>query len=217
MIKVMAQNSIMLLFLTSIMLNGCSSVNDASSYTSNAQSVALAHNNTYYRPLFIQNYVDSMTDSLIVNDQYRKIKRGKIAVGTIGMIDTLALANNNNHPLAQLGLKLQEGLMSSLLNRGYKVIEYRRTNNILVRGDQDQMLSRELAHLRTERELNYYLTGTIAYQESGAAISLRIIDLANDQVSAATTKFIPIDVFWQRRQVNEYNGMLYRDSYQGAN
>lgn len=170
-----------------------------------------------YRPLFIQNYIDSMADSLIVNDQYRKIKRGKIAVGTIGMIDTLTLTNNNTHPLAQLGLKLQEGLMTSLLNRGYKVVEYRRTKNIIVRGNQDQMLSRELAHLKAERELNYYLTGTIAYQENGAAISLRIIDLANDEVSAATTKFIPIDVFWQHRQVTEYNGMIYRDSSQGAN
>jgi len=194
-----------------LMLSACSSTNTVSTYepTHRQQSS--------YRPLFIQNYIDSMADSLIVNDQQRKIKRGKIAVGTIGMIDTLTLSNNNTHPLAQLGLKLQEGLMTSLLNRGYKVVEYRRTKNIVVRGDQDQMLSRELADLRAERELNYYLTGTIAYQENGAAISLRIIDLANDEVAAATTKFIPIDVFWQHRQMTEYNGMLYRDSSQGAN
>jgi hypothetical protein len=187
------------------MLPACSSSPEPSNWQEN---ITYSHS----RPLFIQNYIDAMTDSLIVSDENHRIKRGRIAVGSIGMIKTLMLSEDAHHPLNMLGLKLQDGLMSSLLNRGYKVIEYHRTKNIIIRDDQDQMLSRTIDDLKGNQELNYFLTGTIAYQEGGASISLRIIDLNDDQVSAATTKFIPIDVFWGQRQVTGYNGMIYRNS-----
>lgn len=169
-----------------------------------------------YRTQFIQNYVDSMADSLIVNDQYDRIKRGRVAIGSIGMIDTLKLSEDKAHPLNLLGLKLQDGLMTSFLNRGYQVVEYHRAKHIIIRDNQDSMLTREIGHLKQEQNFSYFLTGTIGYQEDGASISLRIIDLENDQVSAATTKFIPIDVFWKQRQVTSYNGMLYRTSPTGG-
>jgi hypothetical protein len=191
-----------------VILGACSSIQNPNQ-GSRFQSTPV------YRTQFIQNYIDSMADSLIVNDEYNRIKRGRIAVGTIGMIDTLELTDDKYHPLSLLGLKLQDGLITSFLNRGYKVVEYRRAKNIIVRDDQDQMLTRSLDLLKAEQDLHYFLTGTIAYQENGASISLRIIDLGNDQVSAATTKFIPVDVFWDKRKVTTYNGMLYRNTPSG--
>ncbi|MGL1957821.1 MAG: FlgO family outer membrane protein [Colwellia sp.] len=193
-----------------LLLGACSSVSHE----------PIEHKNHYQhyvnRSQFIQNYVDAMADSLIVNDHYDRIKRGRVAIGTIGMIDTLKLSEDNTHPLNLLGLKLQDGLITSFLNRGYKVVEYRRAKNIIIRDNQDLMLTREIEYLQQDQNLSYFLTGTIAYQENGASVSLRIIDIENDQVSAATTKFIPIDVFWDRRQVTSYDGMIYRNSHSGG-
>jgi len=173
----------------------------------------ITHNQSRdYRVQYIQNYIDSMADSLIVNDHYDRIKRGRIAVGSIGLIDTLKLSEDKTHPLDILGLTLQDGLMSSFLNRGYKIVEYHRSRSIIIRNNQDLMITREIKHLKQDQDIAYFLTGTIAYQENGASVNLRIIDLENDQISAATTKFIPMNVFWNSRQVTNYNGMLYRNS-----
>jgi TolB-like protein len=199
-------------FLLCALINGCSS-----------PSPRIVERTTYqpnhtHQAQFIQNYIDSMTDSLIVSDHFYSIKKGRVAVGSIGMINTLKLSDDKTHPLNLLGLTLQDGLMTSLLNRGYLVVEYHRSKNIIIRDNQDLMLTRELEYLKQDQALSYFLTGTIAYQENGASVSLRIIDLENDQISAATTKFIPINVFWNNRNVTNYNGMLYRtNSYKGSN
>ncbi len=174
------------------------------------------HQHSVSHSQFIQHYVDEMADALIVNDHFDRIKRGRVAIGSIGMIDTLKLSEDQTHPLNLLGLKLQDGLITSFLNRGYKVVEYRRAKNIIMHDNQDLMLTREIKHLKEEQKFSYFLTGTIAYQEDGASVNLRVIDLKSDLVSAATTKFIPIDVFWQHRQVTQYDGMIYRTSYTGG-
>ncbi|MFT5760549.1 MAG: hypothetical protein ACI9LM_005336 [Alteromonadaceae bacterium] len=203
-------SKITLYFLVLLTLGACSSV----SREAKEDERSIYHST--YRPQFIQNYINSMADSLIVNDKYDRIKRGRLAIGSIGMIDTLKLSEDKTHPLNLLGLTLQDGLMASFLNRGYQVVEYHRTKNIIIRDNQDLMLTREIKYLKQDQNLGYFLTGTIGYQEDGASVNLRIIDLQNDQVLAATTKFIPIDVFWNKRQVNSYEGMLYRSSPAGG-
>lgn len=193
-------------FLLCALISGCSSL-----------SPKVVERTTYqpihtHQAQFIQTYIDSMTDSLIVSDHFYNTKKGRVAVGSIGMINTLKLSDDETHPLNLLGLTLQDGLMTSLLNRGYLVVEYHRSKNIIIRDNQDLMLTRELEYLKKDQALNYFLTGTIAYQENGASVSLRIIDLENDQISAATTKFIPINVFWSNQGVTSYNGKLYRNN-----
>ncbi|MBL0711165.1 MAG: hypothetical protein JJV99_09175 [Colwellia sp.] len=198
-----------LYYIFAIFLTACSSTDQK---TTIEEQPIIPHQHRDYSVQYIQNYIDSMADSLIVNDHYDRIKRGRIAIGSIGLIDTLKLSEDKTHPLDMLGLTLQDGLMTSFLNRGYKVVEYHRARNIIIRDNQDLMLTREIKHLKQDQNIAYFLTGTIAYQENGASVNLRIIDLENDQVSAATTKYIPMNVFWNSRQVTNYNGMLYRNS-----
>lgn len=189
-----------------LLIQGCTSSFGNHSYL---MEPLQKHQQYYNRSMFIQSYVDSMADALVVNSQ-GSLKKGRIAVGTITRIDTFQLESSQGHPLHYLGLQLQESLMTAFLQRGYRVVEYRRANNIIIKAEQDQMLSRSIEDLKQQQDFHYFLTGTIKYQENGAAINLRIIDLANNEVNSASTKFIPKDVFWDQRRVNMVNGHLYR-------
>ncbi|QJR81079.1 hypothetical protein CA267_009950 [Alteromonas pelagimontana] len=155
--------------------------------------------------------VEDIADSL-VHSSSRPIHKGRIAVGTIGQIDTLRLEENRHHPLTFLGLKLQDSLMVALQNRGLRVVDYKRSANVIIHSTEDQMLSRELKHLGQSKQLDYFLSGTISYQENGATISLRMVDLLDDELVAATNDFVPIDIFFPPHRVTEYNGRIYRDS-----
>jgi len=195
------------LFINFFVLCSCSN------FSEQRKEQIIHHNsNLTYRPLFIQNHVDAMSDSLVAHSQ-KNFKSGRIAIGSITMIDTFKINKDLTHPLHMLGNQIQESLMTSLLQRGYHVVEYRRSKDIGIHNNFDQMLTRELDKLNDTDEFSYFLTGTVKYQENGAAVNLRVIDLLNNEVVSATTKFIPLDVFWDNRQVNSINGMLYRNSY----
>jgi len=194
-----------LLFNTLFVLCSCSS------FSEQKKEQKIYNNNFTYRPMFIQNHVDAMSDSLVAHSQ-KSFKIGRTAIGSITMIDTFKINKDLTHPLFMLGNQLQESLMTSLLQRGYQVVEYRRSKDIIIHNNYDKMLTRKLNKLNNTDEFNYFLTGTIKYQENGAAVNLRVIDLLNNEVVSATTKFIPLDVFWDYRQVSSINGMLYRNS-----
>lgn len=162
------------------------------------------------RAMFIQSYVDAMADAIIVNG-VEEMKMGRIAVGSITMIDSFQLAQDKTHHLNFLGLQIQESLMTALLKRKYRVVEFRRSNDILIRDNYDQMLSREIEALNDKNEFHYFLTGTLKYQDNGAIVNLRMIDLTNNEVVSATTKLVPNDVFWPKNRVVSHNGLLYRN------
>lgn len=175
---------------------------------------SVKHQRVYqtYRPMFIQHHVDTLADSLVAHSQ-KNFKLGRIAIGSIAMLDTLKVESDNTHQLAKLGTQLQESLMTSMLQRGYRVVEYRASNDIIIHESQDQMLTRDLNQLTAVDEFNYFLTGTIKYQENGAVVNVKVIDLLDNELVSASTKFIPADVFWDNRQATSTDGMLYRSSY----
>lgn len=196
---------------------GCSSFHQTPDEVKAAQSgrqVAYPGPATYgaSRPMFIQNYVDGMADALVAYSR-QNFKLGRTAIGSITLIDSLDIEQDANHPLAQLGNQVQESLNSSLAQRGYSVVEYRRSQHLIIHPDHEQMLTRDLTKLADSENFNYFLTGTIKYQENGAVVNLRVIELEGNEVIAATTKLIPLDVFWDTRQVRNVNGYLYRDTY----
>ncbi len=197
----------------SALLTLCSCVNSFEQNSHHQKNTTYTASLTY-RPMFIQNHVDSMSDSLVAHSQ-KNFKIGRTAIGSITLIDSFEINKDKTHPLFMLGNQLQESLMTSLLQRGYQVVEYRRSENLIIHNDHDQILTRELEKLNDTGALNYFLTGTVKYQENGAAVNLRVIDLLNNEVISATTKLIPLDVFWDKRQVRNINGMLYRNSYRG--
>jgi TolB-like protein len=58
--------------------------------------------------------------------------------------------------------------------------------------------------------IDFYITGTLVYQQEGAIVNARVVNARNKDVVAAATRFFPAELFWQREQITNRNGMIYR-------
>ncbi|MFT4927340.1 MAG: TolB-like protein [Phenylobacterium sp.] len=168
------------------------------------------------QPTTERNTVDYYTQKLahqLYNSVITLKPSAGIAIGTFTQVDSLMLNSDKNHPLRLLGLQLEEGMMSATIRQGLKVIEYKTRKNLTLKSDQDLMLSRDIGQLSASNEIRYFLTGTLTEQENGVVVNARLIDTDNNQVVAAATDYVPIDVFWQENKVKMKQNMIYRTGY----
>jgi hypothetical protein len=138
---------------------------------------------------------------------------GAIAVGTFlpsTHLDAIRLTETDEQ---QVGLQVQDSLQVLMVQKGFKVIEFKATKNILVRNNQDKMLTRELNDIKTNISIEYYLTGTILRQEDAYMINAKLINTKTQQVIAGATDYIPANVFWSDEKVLIKRGQLYRSDY----
>lgn len=124
--------------------------------------------------------------------------------------DTMVHNGKDQHPLMMLGHQLEQGLITEATKRGFTTQEFKVTNDILIGEDNDRVLSRDIDQLPNIARVDYYVTGTLVYQQSGAMVNARIINVRNKQVVAAATRFFPDALFWENEQVTSRNGRLYR-------
>ncbi|MGQ8364018.1 FlgO family outer membrane protein [Glaciecola sp. 1036] len=129
-----------------------------------------------------------------------------------GFVPVTSLKTNLDHqgPLMLLGHQLEQGLTTEAVRLGFIAQDFKAANSLILSEYSDRALSRDLAHLRNSQNIDFYITGTITEQESGAIVNARIINVRNKDVIAAATKYFPAELFWQREQVTTRNGMLYR-------
>ncbi len=167
-------------------------------------------------PATERNTVDYYTQKL-ADQLYRSVltlnPKAGIAIGTFTQVDSLMLDSDSNHPLHLLGLQLEEGLMAATVRQGLKVIEYKTRKKLMLKGNQDLMLSRNIDELGQNQKIRYFLTGTLTEQENGVVVNARLIDTDNNQVIAAATDYVPGDVFWQTNKVKMKHNMIYRTGY----
>ncbi|WP_395342393.1 FlgO family outer membrane protein [Ningiella sp. W23] len=130
----------------------------------------------------------------------------------VGFVPVASLEHNLSAqgPLMLLGHQLEQGLTTEVVRRGFIAQDYKVTNTIIMSADSERALSRNVEHLRSVQNIDYYITGTITEQEKGAMVNARIVNVRNKDVIAAATKFFPAELFWQSEQVTLRNGMLYR-------
>jgi TolB-like protein len=181
-----------------------------------SNNVTQAPRDVIVEPPTERNTVDYYTQKL-ANQLYQSVITLKpnagIAIGTFTQVDTLALNDDSNHPLYLLGLQLEEGFMTATIRQGLKVIEYKTRKALTIKANQDLMLSRKTADLDTGDNIRYFLTGTMTEQENGVVVNARLIDTENNQVIAAATDYVPLDVFWQTNKVRSKHNLIYRTGY----
>ncbi len=137
---------------------------------------------------------------------------GQARYAVVGFVpaDTMRFNGSDQHPLMLLGHQLEQGLITEATKRGFTTQEFKVTNDILIGADNDRVLSREIDQLAGVGRIDYYITGTLVYQQSGAMVNARIINVTNKEVVAAATRFFPGGLFWDNEQVTSRNGRLYR-------
>ena len=155
-----------------------------------------------------QRYTYQLAQELFANMQADKQYRYAVA----GFVPVTNMQTNLNEqgPLMLLGHQLEQGLITEAVKRGYTAQDYKATNAIIMNPLHERALSRDLNHLSTLQNIDYYITGTITPQQNGAMVNARIINVRNKDVVAAATSFFPADLFWETEQVTLRNGQLYR-------
>ncbi|WP_420207611.1 FlgO family outer membrane protein [Alteromonas gracilis] len=125
-------------------------------------------------------------------------------------VDSMKYSAVHQHPLMLLGHQLEQGMITEATERGFSTQEFKLSNDIIVSDESDRVLTRDIDQLSNIERVDFYITGTMVYQESGAVVNARIINARNKNIVAAATRFFPAELFWREEQVTTRNGKLYR-------
>lgn len=182
-------------------VSGCSSSQTTSQRTQPEMQVASALGNVEYHTYLLAN---ELFADVTPSRQYRYAVVGFVPV------DTMKYDPNHQQPLMMLGHQLEQGMITEASKRGFSTKEFKLSNDIIVSEQSDQILTRDIDRLSAIEVVDFYITGTLVYQESGAVVNARIVNARSKDVVAAATRFFPADLFWQEEQVTTRNGKLYR-------
>lgn len=137
-------------------------------------------------------------------------RQARYAVVGFVPVDTMQYNKYDQHPLMLLGHQLEQGMMTEATKRGFTAQEFKLSNDILVHEESDRILTRNIDQLSDIERVDFYITGTLVYQQSGAIVNARIVNARNKDVVAAATRFFPGELFWEEERVTSRNGRLYR-------
>ena len=142
-------------------------------------------------------------------------RQARYAVAGFVPVDSMEYDETFQHPLQLLGHQLEQGMLTEATKRGFVAQEFKLSNDIIISDKADRVLTRDIDQLSALDRVDYYITGTLVYQEAGAMVNARIINARTRDIVAAATRFFPAELFWQQEQVTTRNGRLYRTENKG--
>ena len=184
------------------LLSGCSSSDEPKSqFAQTDASNVSALGNVEYHTYMLANELFADVGSA---------RQSRYAVVGFVPADTMKYSADHQHPLMLLGHQLEQGMITEATKRGFSTQEFKLSNDIIVSNESDRVLTRDIDQLSNIERVDFYITGTMVYQESGAVVNARIINARNKDIVAAATRFFPAELFWREEQVTTRNGKLYR-------
>ena len=184
------------------LLSGCSSSDEPKSqFAQTDASNVSALGNVEYHTYMLANELFADVGSA---------RQSRYAVVGFVPADTMKYSTGHQHPLMLLGHQLEQGMITEATKRGFSTQEFKLSNDIIVSNESDRVLTRNIDQLSNIERVDFYITGTMVYQESGAVVNARIINARNKNIVAAATRFFPAELFWREEQVTTRNGKLYR-------
>ena len=184
------------------LLSGCSSSEEPKSqFAQTDASDVSALGNVEYHTYMLANELFA---------DVGQARQSRYAVVGFVPADTMKYSANHQHPLMLLGHQLEQGMITEATKRGFTTQEFKLSNDIIVSDESDRVLTRDIDQLSNIERVDFYITGTMVYQESGAVVNARIINARNKNIVAAATRFFPAELFWREEQVTTRNGKLYR-------
>ena len=200
-----ARRLTMLAALSALLLGGCASENSATVLQEENMAVPALGNMEYH------TYV--LANELFAN--LRPSRQAKYAVVGFVPADSMEYNPNNQDPLMMLSHQLEAGLITEATKRGYTTQEFKLTDDIIMGERADRVLTRDVDLLPGIERVDFYITGTVIRQQSGAMVNARVINARTKDVVAAATRFFPEGLFWDEEKVTTRNGRLYRNEDKG--
>ncbi|MEY4593541.1 MAG: hypothetical protein RIR18_2436 [Pseudomonadota bacterium] len=157
---------------------------------------ALADDSTQYRKLPASAWGGGATPSatlgeltnllasqLANNRNVKNMAESRIAIASFVDIDNLGQTS-------LLGIQLAENLMHEMHVRGFAVVDFKTRDALKVVKNGDFVFSRDLADLKKEYRIHYFLSGTITLNADGAVINARLIDAESSLISSTAQGFL---------------------------
>lgn len=138
----------------------------------------------------------------------------QIAVTSFLPVNTLSLSDADAGE-KQLANQLSESMLAHARQRGLKVYDYHLRQQVLLGGDHEQALSRQLNDIETDSDADTLLVGTYSVMEDGYMVNTRLITIADKQVVAAASGYVPHNVLWSQQQVGKRGDKFYRQHRTG--
>lgn len=138
----------------------------------------------------------------------------KIAVASFLPVNTLSLSDADAGE-KQLANQLSESMLAHARQRGLQVHDYHLRAQLLLGSDHEQALSRQLSDIESASAADTLLVGTYSAMEDGYLVNTRLITVADKQVLAAASGYVPHNVLWSQQQVGKRGDKLYRQDRTG--
>ena len=184
------------------LLAGCSTLDEPKSQFAQTDTIDVsALGNVEYHTYLLANELFA---------DMNPARQSRYAVVGFVPADTMKYSADHQNPLMLLGHQLEQGMITEATKRGFPTQEFKLSNDIIVSDESDRVLTRDIDQLSNVERVDFYITGTMVYQESGAVVNARIINARNKNIVAAATRFFPAELFWREEQVTTRNGKLYR-------
>ena len=170
----------------------------------------LANTNQVEVDLGIHERIINLGNNLFNTSNSIDLNKG-VAVGTflpLSQFNGKSMPTNN-----LLGYQIQESFVTVGTQAGLKVIEFKTMNAIKFSEKQDIMLSRQIADLPKDIAADYFLTGNYVQQEQRYVVNARLINIKTQQVVAAATDYLPLDIMADLNKTTLKSNLLYRKEY----
>jgi len=125
-----------------------------------------------------------LADQLAHNRDLKNVSESRIAVTSFVNLQTLKETN-------KIGMLLSENMIHDFQVRGFPVVDFKTLPFIQVTPTGDFIFSRRVNELRSEYNINYFLTGTYSNNSDGVVINARLLDARSALVVSTAQAFIP--------------------------
>lgn len=126
------------------------------------------------------------------------------------MADSLALPHAHDS-VASLSHQLSESLYTHLQQRNVRLIDYRAQDYVSLSPQGATLLTRDAEQLNAQPLLDWVLVGTMARQQGGVVVNLRVLDRTSQKVLAAANRFVPKHLYSVNRSSEMRDGKLQRN------
>lgn len=120
-----------------------------------------------------------------------------------------------------LAQQLQQGLMTSLHQFQFNVVDLNLGDGLRVTADGDFILTRDWQKLSSNLPVEHLLVSTMSPTTNGMAINARIVNVSNNRVVSASQAFVTQKALGNYMQLSEQvisqDGILYRQASPGMN
>ncbi|AVJ55321.1 hypothetical protein C5610_02775 [Idiomarina sp. OT37-5b] len=168
--------------------------------------VAAHKANTY------EGVADDLAEQLVVQLKRQGADDGFSQLGLTRwvMADSLALPHPHDS-VTGLSHQLSESLYTHLQERNVRLIDYRAQDYVSLSKQGATLLTRDPQRLNQQPLLDWVLVGTMAPEQGGVIVNLRVIDRTSQQVLASANRFVPKHLYADNRRSEMVGGKLQRN------